>query len=232
MLALLGAGYARGQFVWPKPEYHRHDPGVYREDPFITKYRTKFFAVFHGDFKTFEDAYKEIQGMVARDPRDARALVWLGNGQTIQAGLLLAGGKTAEGVALLKTSRQTMRRAVALHPDDYGVYMMEAATLYVQGQYWPDKYLPASNWETLRDDCEKLIRALGPRIGQVSVHVRGETYGELGVAYAKLGDRTKARRAFEKIVQNDPQSQYAEKALKEIQKLDQQGGVKTSSQGR
>jgi tetratricopeptide (TPR) repeat protein len=219
MLVLTGPGIASGQFVWPKADYHRHDPGVYQEDPFITKYRTKFFAVFHGDFKTFEDAYKEIQGMVQKDPHDARALVWLGNGQTVEAGLLLAKGKPAEGALLLEESRKTMRRAVALHPDDYGVYMMEAATLYVQSQFWPDKYIPASNWECLRDDCEHLLKTLGPKIDHVSIHVRGEAYGELGVACAKLGQKEKARAAFEKLIKSDPGTLYAEKARAEIGKL-------------
>jgi tetratricopeptide (TPR) repeat protein len=219
LLVLTGPGIASGQFVWPKPESHVHDPGAYREDPFITKYRTKFFAVFHGDFKTFEDAYKEIQGLVAKNPRDARALVWLGNGQTVEAGLLLAQGKAKQGAELLDESRKTMRRAVAMHPDDYGIYMMEAATLYVQGQYWPSKYIPASNWETMRDDCEHLLRTMGPKIKQVSVHVRGEAYGELGIACAKLGEKEKARKAFEMLETSDPGTLYAERAKSEIAKL-------------
>jgi tetratricopeptide (TPR) repeat protein len=208
-----------GQFVWPKAEDHTHEAAVYHEDPFITKYRTRFFAVFHGDVKTFHQAFGEIQEMVNKDPKDARALVWLGNGQTVQAGLLYVTGKKQEGIKLLETSRETMKRAVSLKPDDYGIYMMQAATLYIQGQYWPPDLVPRENWETLRDDCQHLIRTLGPRIKDVSVHVRGETYGELGVSYLKLGDTAKAKAAFKTILELAPNTDYADQAKRQLSKL-------------
>lgn len=223
MLVLTWPGIAAGQFVWPKEEYHAHDPGVYREDPFITKYRAKFFAVFRGDVKTFEDAYKEIQALVAKNPHDARALVWLGNGQTVEASLMRLRGKQADAEALREESCKTLRRAVAMDPNNYGIYMMEAATLYVQGQYWPDKLIPRSNWLTLRDDCEHLLRTLGPKIDKVSIHVRGETYGELGVAYTKLGNKRMAVETFRKLLKSDPGTLYANRAKTEIAKLTETG---------
>lgn len=208
---------AAAQFVYPKPDYHRHDPNVYREDPFITRYRARFFAVFRGDFKTFEAAYQEIQGMVRKNPKDARALVWLGNGQTVEAGLLKVQGKKAESDRLLAASRQTLDRAVALRPKDPNIYMMRAATLYIQGQYWNAQELPRSNWEELRDDCRRFIAYVGPkRIPKLSIHVRGEVYGELGIAYKNLGEPEKAREAFAKVIELCPGTDYAARARKEM----------------
>ena len=217
---LLAASLASAQFVFPKPEYHAVDPGVYQEDPFIVEYRQKFFAVFHGDFKTFDKAYAEIGTMVRKNPKDARALVWLGNGQTVKAGVLLMSKKKDESLRLLAKSRETLDRAVRLRPEDPNIYMMRAVTLYIQGQYWPAG-VPRSNWEKLRDDCLKFIQWLGPdRVRRASIHVRGETYGELGIAYTKLGDKAKAREAFEKVIELDPHTDYATRAKKEIAKLD------------
>ncbi|MGH2638328.1 MAG: hypothetical protein ACRDF4_03450, partial [Rhabdochlamydiaceae bacterium] len=69
-LLIMGiASLAPAQFVWPRASYHNTDPKVYKEDPFITKYRTEFFAVFQGDFKTFYKAYAEIQAMVKKNPK-------------------------------------------------------------------------------------------------------------------------------------------------------------------
>ncbi len=217
---LLSLGIAHAQFVYPRQEYHAHEPGLYTEDPFIVHYRKEFFAVFSGDFVRFEKAYAEIKAMVAKNPRDARALIWLGNGDTVEAGILRVKHRQKEAEGLLKLSRKRMDRAVSLRPKDPNIYMMRAATLYIQGEYWPDALVPKTAWAELRDDCLKFITYLGPKLPHVSVHVRGETYGELGIAYVKLGETAKAREAFAKVVQLDPNTDYAKRAKTEIDKLD------------
>jgi tetratricopeptide (TPR) repeat protein len=209
------------QFVPPTAADHNPEPGLYTEDPFIVQYRQRFFAVFKGDFATFERAYAEVQELVRKDPKDARALVWVGNGQTVAAGLLAFKGKREEGRTLLAESRETLDRAVALRPRDPNIYMMRAATLYIQGEFWKKEELPPIVWERLRDDCRTFIRFLGPdRIRRVSVHVRGEAYGEMGVALLNLGDNRGARAAFEQIVRLCPGTKYEERAKKELAKLD------------
>lgn len=209
-----------GQFVYPKPEYNVPEPGLYVEDPFIVKYRKEFFSVFRGDFKRFEKAFGEIQSMVQKDPTDARALVWLGNGQTVKAGLSENLGKKKEATILLAQSRKNLDRAVALLPEDPNIYMMRAATLFIQGQYWPANNIPMANWEKLRDDCNHFIAFLGPeKIKRVSIHVRGEALGELGIAYVKLGEKDKARKAFEQVIALDPGTDYETRARKEIANL-------------
>jgi len=98
--------------------------------------------------------------------------------------------------------------------------MMRAATLYIQGQYWPEKYVPAKVWETLRSDCLRFIEFVGPeRMKKVSIHVRGEAYGELGVACAKLGRKQEAIKAFNKVIELNPDTAYATRARAEILKL-------------
>jgi len=211
---------AAAQFVYPKPEENRPEPGVYQEDPFIVKYRQKFFSVFRGDFKMFNAAYAEIEAMVKKNPKDARAMVWLGNGQTVRAGSARMLNPKADQRAVLAESRRILDAAVVLSPNDPNIYMMRAATLYIQGQYWPADQLPRSLWETLRDDCERFIKYIGPnRMTKVSIHVRGETYGELGIAYKMLGDKENAIKTFEKLIQVNPGTRYAERAKTEIQKL-------------
>jgi tetratricopeptide (TPR) repeat protein len=216
LLALMTVlGYA--QFVWPKPEYHAAEPGLYKEDPFIVKYRQRFFAVFRGDFKTFEEAYAEIKNLVRKNPKDARALVWLGNGHTVKAGLLKTQGRLQDGRDLLKESRIALDKAVSIRPKDPNIYMMRAATLFIQGQYWPEQDIPTQVWANLRDDCLKFIDYVGPkRMPRTSIHLRGEAYGELGVAYQKLGQIELARRAFQKVIELCPGTAYEERAKREL----------------
>ncbi|MDX2065687.1 MAG: tetratricopeptide repeat protein [Fimbriimonadaceae bacterium] len=213
-------GITSAQFAWPKPEYNVAAEGVYTEDPFIIEYRRKFFGVFRGDFAAFEKGYAEVSEMVRKNPKDARALVWVGNGQTIKAGLLRLQRKEKEALELLTKSRGTLDRAVSLRPDDPNIYMMRAATLYIQGQYFDGGQLPNSVWERLRDDCEKFIAFVGPeRMKQVSIHVRGEAYGELGIAYKRLGEKAKAIAAFERVIELNPNTTYSERAKREIDGL-------------
>jgi tetratricopeptide (TPR) repeat protein len=221
LLALLSIhSLSFSQFASPRPNDHDHSPDLYQEDPFITRYRHRFFAVFHGDVATFRKAYQEIAQMAANHPNDPRAVVWLGNGQTVEAALKLLRGDTTGSLQELVVSRRNLDRAVSLAPRDPHIYMMRAATLYVQGQYWPAKLLPATVWATLRDDCQSLIAYLGPkRITQVSLHVRGETYGELGIALKNLGETKAAIDAFTKVIQLCPDSNYDARAKREINSL-------------
>ena len=219
IFALAFPAFASAQFVFPRPEYHEHDPNVYKEDPFVVHYRHEFFSVFSGDFKRFDKAFAEIQAMVKKNPNDARALVWLGNGETVKAGVLWMQGKKDESIALMKESRPVLDKAVALKPDDPNIFMMRAVTLYIQGQNWPDSEIPKENWEKLRDDCSHLVRVMGPKIAKASVHVRGETYGEMGIADLKLGDKDAARVAFQKVIDLCPGTDYETRAKKEIDAL-------------
>ena len=222
LFGTLLSGAAQAQFVWPKPDYNKPEPGVYQEDPFIVEYRKKFFAVFRGDVKTFQAAVKEIDAMVEKNPKDARALVWKGNGQTVQAGVLLTQGKLKESLDLLESSRKIMDRAVSLKPADPNIYMMRAATLFIQHQYWKREDLPNKVYEQLRDDCLRFLKFVGPdRIKKVSIHVRGEAYGELGIAYAALGEKGKAIETFETLKRLNPDTDYAKRAAREIDKLKQ-----------
>ena len=207
---------AGAQFVYPTSVDHDPEPGLYKEDPFIVEFRQKFFAVFKGDFATFNAAFDEVTEMVRKNPNDARALVWLGNGQTVRAGLLAAKGKTGEGLALLATSRQTLDRAVSLRPRDPNIYMMRAATLYIQGQFWKPEQLPRVVWQRLRDDCHRFIHFLGDRLPRVSTHVRGETYGELGIAEKNLGNLPAAKVAFQKVIELCPGTMNEARAKKEL----------------
>jgi tetratricopeptide (TPR) repeat protein len=222
-LFVLAAPFARGQFVspWDAKDHVQKQPVAYVEDPFVTEYRQKFFALFRGDVKTFEGAYAEIGEMLRKDPKDARALVWLGNGQTIKAIQSNMKGKKDEAQGWLDKSRKSMDDAVKLRPKDYNIYMMRAATLYLQAQYLPGWTMPRSNWEKIRDDCKRLIDTTPvTRQANASIHVKGETYGELGIAYVKLGDKKNARKTFQKLIEMLPGTPFAERAAKELKALD------------
>lgn len=225
LLAALALGLAlpaAAQFVYTtKPEYHVSEPGLYTEDPFIVEYRQEYFAVFRGDFARFRAAHERIKAMLEDNPDDARALVWYGNGLMVEAGLQLLAGKTEETEKLLGESSITLDRAVELSPDDPNIYMMRAASLSIIGQRFPAEMVDATVWERLRDDCLKFIAYVNPdRMPRASIHLRGEAYGNLGLAYAALGEKEKAKEAFEVVIQMNPGTAYEERAREEIGQLE------------
>lgn len=211
---------AEAQFVNSRnPDYHKSEPGLYTEDPFIVKYRKEYFAVFQGDFKRFRAAHAEIKEMVEKNPKDARAMVWYGNGQMVEAGLALLSDKK-KALEFWKESSKTLDKAVALTPEDPNIYMMRAATLIIAGEKFPTEFIDKTVWTRLRDDCEKFIKFIGPdRIPRTSIHLRGEVYGCLGVAQSKLGEREKAKKAFEMVIKINPGTDYEKRAKAEIEAL-------------
>ena len=191
------------------------------EDPFVTKYRKKFFAVFAGKTGEFEQGMSELDALLAKNPKDARALVWHGNGLMVRAGLLRFKGKSEEGHKVLLNSKIELDKAVALDPDNVNILAMRAVTLHIAGQYWPEKELPAGTWTTIIHDLEKSRKIINPeRMKKISVHARGEILSELANAYGKAGNREKSRGLWEEVKQVVPGSKYAVQAEAALQAED------------
>lgn len=219
-LLLTLAAASLGQYVWPKAGYNQSEPGLYTEDPFIVQYRKEFFAVFRGDIPRFEKALKEIEAMVEADPKDARALVWKGNGRMIQAGIALIRNKTPEAKALYAESNVLLDMAVTLKPQDPNIYMMRAATLLLFHQRFPRDWHSRSVYERLRDDSIKFISYIGPsRFPQTSVHLQGEALASLAIAYRELGLTQASAKTWRQIIASLPDTEYARKSMEELTAL-------------
>lgn len=215
---------ASAQYVWPKPGYNDSEPGLYTEDPFIVQYRKEFFAVFSGNFARFERAFEKIEGMVEANPKDARALVWRGNGKMVKAGLALFQNKRDEARSLLRESDIDLDRAVWLSPDDPNIYMMRAATLLLVHQRFPKEWVSRSVYARLLDDSTKFINYIGPlRMPRTSIHLRGEAHASLAIAYEGLGLRSAAVKAWQNLAKVNPSTTYAEKAREELDRINRAG---------
>jgi hypothetical protein len=214
------ASIASCQFVWPKPGDHDGDVAVYQEDPMLTTYRVRFFAVLRGDFAGFDQVCAEMEAIIKKNPKDPIALSWRGSGQTIRGNLEYVKGHKELGLKLLADSRATLDKALSMRPDDPNLHIMRTAMLYTQGQYMPVKLLPKAVWLDIIEDCQWFLRFLGPeKFGRASTHLKGEAFGEMGVAYAKLGDKLMAQAMFEQVIRYCKGTAYEAKAQKEIAAL-------------
>jgi tetratricopeptide (TPR) repeat protein len=225
LVALVASsGAASAQYVWPKPGYNDSEPGLYTEDPFIVQYRKEFFAVFSGNFARFERAFEKIEGMIQQNPKDARALVWRGNGKMVKAGLALFQNKRDEARALLQESDADLDLAVHLRPDDPNIYMMRAATLLLVHQRFPREWVNRSVYARLLDDSTRFINYIGPsRMLRTSIHLRGEAHASFAIAYEGLGHRSAAVKAWANLARVSPNTTYAEKAQEELARISRNG---------
>lgn len=206
-----------GQYVWPKAAYNKSEPGLYTEDPFIVQYRKEFFAVFRGDLPRFEKALREIEAMAEANPQDSRALVWMGNGRMVQAGIALVAKKADEAKRLYAESNLYLDKAVRISPDDPNIYMMRAATLLLFHQRFPREWNDRSVYEKLRDDSVKFIAYIGPsRFSRTSIHLQGEALASLAIAYRELGLKSASERTWRKIIETLPETEYARKSTEEL----------------
>lgn len=219
VLALLACSQAFAQYVWPKPGYNVSEPGLYTEDPFIVEYRKEFFAVFRGDFARFERAFSRIQEMVKANPEDARALVWLGNGQMVRAGLLIAQNKRDEARPLFDESLRTMDKAVTLSPDDPNIYMMRAATIQIMHMRFPREWMTSRAYQQLLNDSTKFIAYIGERLPRTSIHLRGEAIASLAMAREGLGQTALAVKTWRWLAAANKGTTYEERALAEVARL-------------
>ena len=215
-LILIGGNAAGAQERKTPPDIHSK-PGDhvsdFLEDPFVTKYRKKFFAVFSGNTSEFEQGMSELDALLAKNPNDARALVWHGNGLMVRAGLKKFYGNPKAGQILLLDSKKELDRAVSLDPENVNIIAMRAVTLHIAGQYWLEKDLPPETWQTIVHDLEKSRKIIRPdRMKRISAHARGEILSELAEAYGKLGQKEKSLTLWREVQKSTPNSKYAQQA--------------------
>lgn len=216
--------------VKPKDKDHVSE---FLEDPFVTKYRRLFFSVFNGKMDGYAEGMKELEAMLAKNPNDARALVWHGNGLMIRGGLQRFRGQRQEAVKSLVDSRKELDRAVSLDPENVSILAMRAVTIFGMGTYFNENEIPAGSWQKLISDLEKSRKIIGPdRMKKLSVHARGEILTELATGYTHVGKFDKARALWNEALKAVPDSQYSKKAELALKAMDDRraAGVPRSGQ--
>ena len=167
---------------------------------FDNKVRESFFSGFAGDAAALDQAMKMCEEALARDPHDAPAMVWHGSGLVFRSGQAFRKGDFAQGRELWKRGLKEMDDAVALQPADVQVLIPRGATLLNDSRYSTQ---PDEAKEMLKkgvSDYEAVLKVQGPYFGQIPLHSRGELLFGLAEGWYRLGDVSKARSYFDRIV--------------------------------
>jgi hypothetical protein len=185
-------------------------PAAQQTDRFDYVVREDFFAGFAGDADRMAKAMATCERVLAENPLHAEALVWHGTGLMSQAGSALQGGDQKRGAELWARGLAETDKAVSIAPDDPGVLIPRAAVLLQATRMMPEavaRPLIASavaNYERVLV-VQRNFQSLGD-------HPKGELLFGLAEGYARLGDLSAARRYFERLVSDAPQSGQAPRA--------------------
>jgi tetratricopeptide (TPR) repeat protein len=170
--------------------------------------RADFFAGFAGDEARLRKGMETCETVLARNPGDAEALVWHGSGLVFQAGRAFARGDMASGVAMWDRGLKEMNDAAAIAPDNVGVLITQGATLFIASANVPgDAVSPLI--EQAIANYEKVLAIQAPYFATLGDHPRGELLFGLAEGYARLGRTDMARKYFDRLVNEAPQSGQA-----------------------
>ena len=162
--------------------------------------REDFFAGFEGDQAAFERGMKTCEDALAGNPKHAEALVWHGGGLVFRARDYFQKGDAQNGMQTWSRGLKEMDEAVALEPDNVGVLIPRGATLLVVSRFAKP---PAESRRLLTlaiGDYEKVLHLQTGYFASLSGHARGELLFGLAEGWQRLGDETKARAYFQRLV--------------------------------
>jgi len=178
---------------------------------FDTVVREDLFAGFGGDADALTRGVKNCEDALAKDPKNAEALVWRGAARVFTAGQKFGAGKPAEAFPIWTAGLKDMDDAVKLEPKNIGVRIPRAAVLLPAARNSP----PAMGKPLLKTALEdfELIAKMQNRDKQtLSTHQRGELAMGLADVYRLLGEQAKSKEQLEAVVKDLPDSKYAKRA--------------------
>ncbi|HTT33647.1 MAG TPA: hypothetical protein VMH48_08595 [Methylomirabilota bacterium] len=225
MTAIFLAGLA---LVAGEREQGRGAPNTERFDMQV---REDFFSAFAGDQQALERGMKKCEEALAKDPKNAEALVWHGSGLSYSAKKAFMSGDVERGRQIQAQGVKEMNDAVALRPDDVTVLIPRASIFLSAALHVPSPEVAKRDFQIAADDYEKTLRIQAPAFSRLPIHARGELLGGLAEAWNGLGETEKARSYLSRIVQELPNTAYAQRAKKLLEAPLKSGALETTCLG-
>jgi hypothetical protein len=168
---------------------------------------------FTGEMERVERGIKTLEGLLAKNPKDASAKVLYGNGILTRSGAAFQKGDMTNAMKMWQSGLDEMAQAVELAPDDIfvrarrGVFLITASRSMPPAMVKPLVELAVSDFEKVLQTREK-----DQTLSQQSTHKRGELLTSLADGWDRMGSKDKARGYFERIVRDLKGTTYEQKA--------------------
>jgi hypothetical protein len=143
-------------------------------------------------------AMKLCEDTLAKDPKNAEAMVWHGAGIVGQSRDAFRTGDKAHGIELYTKGIEEMDAAVALAPDNVGVRIPRGAVLLAMAPFVPEPE-KTKLLEHGLSDYEKTYELQKAYFPKLTLHAREQLLYGLTDGYANLGKTDKAQTYFEQM---------------------------------
>jgi hypothetical protein len=171
--------------------------------------REDFFAGFAGDAEALARGMTKCEEVLAKDAKNAEALVWHGAGLSYSAKREFMSGNARKGRQVQTQGVGEMNEAAALRPDDAAVLIPRASVFLSAGLHVPSPEVAKKDFETAANDYEKTLRPQTAEFRKLPVHARGELLGGLAEAWNGLGETEKSRVYLKRMPDELPETEYA-----------------------
>lgn len=175
--------------------------------------REDLFAGFQGDAAALARGVKNCEEALAKNPKNAEALVWRGAARVFAAGQLFGAGKATQAMPIWTAGLKDMDEAVAMDPKNVGVRIPRASVLLPAARNAP----PAMGRPLLKkalNDFETIEKeqAETKQLDKLGTHPRGELRMGLADTYRLMGDADKSKAQLEAVLKELPDTKYAKRA--------------------
>ena len=186
-------------------------PAPERARGFAEEVREDIFAGFKGDDEALQQGIAACEEALAKDPKNAEAMVWRGAARVYSAGRKFATGKPAEAFPLWGSGLKDLDEAVAIAPDKVGVRIPRAATLLPAARNSPPGMAKPLLTKALAD-FQFIYDKQKDHLDKLPTHSRGELRMGLADIYRLMGQPDKSKEQLEAIARELPDTRYAARA--------------------
>ncbi|HEY4839892.1 MAG TPA: hypothetical protein VIH72_14850 [Candidatus Acidoferrales bacterium] len=194
------------------------------EERFDSLVRDDFFAGMEGDTVRFDRAMKTCEDALAKDPKNAAAMVWHGAGIYVRGGITISKGDYANGKPMVSRGAKEMADAIALDPDDVQTRIPRAA-MYIGATRKMDDAYSKPILELAVGDYEKVLQLQQSYFDTMPTHSRCELLGGLAEGYRRLGNYDKSTNYLERLIKELPETpceKQAKRWLVDLPRVDKQ----------
>ena len=174
--------------------------------------REDFFSGFAGSPEALERGMRKCEEVLAKDPKNAEALVWHGSGLSFSAKKEFMAGNLEKGRQIQAQGVQEMNEAVAMKPEDVAVLIPRASVFLSAALHVPSPEVAKKDFRFAANDYEKILRLQAPIFSNLPVHARGELLGGLAEAWNGLADIEKSRGYLKRMTEELPDTAYGRRA--------------------
>jgi tetratricopeptide (TPR) repeat protein len=207
------------------------DQGGSKSERFDLSVREDFFSGFAGDTEALTRGMKKCGQALAKDPKNAEALVWHGSGLSYEAKRAFMAGDVEKGRQIQAQAAKEMNDAVTMRPDDASVLIPRGSIFLSAALHVPSPEVAKKDFQIAADDYEKVLRLQTPVFSKLSVHSRGELLGGLAEAWNGLGNTEKSRGYLQRMMEEFPDTSYSRRAKEVLSTAPKPGALGTTCLG-